>query len=396
LFDFDTEEDSISLIQGLLLLSFWHDSADSPTNCWHWVTVSLNWAMRTGLFNEQIEDTLDPSARAVRRRTWWGLYVRDRLTALWMQQPPRINDGSFNIPLLTPADFDDPIVSDSLTSFLPSSYFLSNPHDQGKLCSVFINLTSVCVLIGGVLSVKLSKRNATLSHQSLSPIRICEGDLDLWFHNHYIDYSTPVPRSPNKLVRLHHSVVRMLYFAALLNVYLSENMFEKSLDQQHSLSKASYAANQVNRTMIELHRQALIQYLPITAVTILVPTLAVYTLEIHSPNLEIRSSGCSHINQCLRFLGDISEVHAAASFGNILLEAATISNTAKLPLQAFQRNSRESSLYDEGQSASYTEKDVLTDATNNVAVVELAETVSDKKITDFIDPNQLLYHLSAY
>lgn len=57
LYDFEYEDDRLVLIQPLVLMTYWHDSADDQKDIWHWITVAVALAQTIGL--NQDPDTLE-------------------------------------------------------------------------------------------------------------------------------------------------------------------------------------------------------------------------------------------------------------------------------------------------------------------------------------------------
>ncbi|KAF9884944.1 hypothetical protein FE257_000853 [Aspergillus nanangensis] len=391
LYDFDVEDDSLAIVQGLLLLTFWHGTPDDLTGCWYWAGLSLTWAFRMGLHQEDSarSSRINPRYKHLRRRIWWSVYIRDRLTALWMQRPARIDDVAFNIPPLTIEDFDAPISSTVLLRFMTDSSYLSNPHTQKTLEKIFIDLSNLCVSIGQVLAVKFStwklgpvtSSTPSLARPSSSDVSTrhewrveeCALGLRQWLQKHGSRYLAEDLSTEETIVTINASLVHMLHATALVNLYISNTTSQSP--PEYVLLNCSYPAATVTKIMGDLSQRKLIQYLPITAVNILISTIAIHVIEVNSSDLETRSRGYSNLNKCLQILGELSKTYSAATWANIFFEASALGSSASLPFRALQRG-QESQPFD--CMSNPTEPDgLLTNKPDKPAYVDPAELTMD-------------------
>jgi hypothetical protein len=60
------------------------------------------------------EDNSNTFSYELRRRTWYSIFVLDRLLALQLGRPPAIYEGDFNVGL--PSRLDDTALSDTVRS----------------------------------------------------------------------------------------------------------------------------------------------------------------------------------------------------------------------------------------------------------------------------------------
>ncbi|KAJ5974816.1 hypothetical protein N7481_008523 [Penicillium waksmanii] len=343
LYDLDVEDDILVVVQGLLLLTLWHGTPDEPTGCWDWAGLSVTGAQRLGLHNDQNPDTLNmsPAQRGLRRRVWWAVYIRDRLTALWMRRPARIEDESFNVPPLALDDFDRNIASKPLLRFMEDSAHLSNASSQKELAVAFLDLSTLSVHIGRFLKYrfitpKLSILENSCSLQRCSDnMRDCSGELYRWFRDRQLRYDGLFEPETNVIVKTLKSLVRMLYSSAQINIFLFER-FELPFVETIT-PEVSEEARAVTEMMSQLSGNHLIQYLPITAVNVVMPAIAVHILEMTSSNPILRPQGYRRLQQCLHSLGEVSTTYAVAGFPQILYEASVFGSAAILPFQALER-----------------------------------------------------------
>ncbi|PIG79522.1 hypothetical protein AARAC_000446 [Aspergillus arachidicola] len=353
LYDLNVEEDQFTLVQGLLLLSFWHGTPDDTTGCWHWAGLSITHALRIGLQKEVSSRDVDmhPHQRGLRRRLWWSVYIRDCLTALWMQRLPRIPNEAANIPILTIEDFGDPISSILLPHFVANSAYLSSVEVQNKLASCFIDYSILCVHVSRVLQIKFSLpkqhlpadeigsvENEMASDEmgdSLLPrLRKCESELHGWFLETGSRYDSDIDAGASDIVRIQISLVQMLYSTAL--VYLLSERFAL-FPTETTFIKTTQHARRVTEIMTDISKRKIIQYLPVTAVTIIVSAITNHVMEISSPDPATRSQGYQSLSKGLMCLNELSHTYPAAGLANILYEASTFGSSASLPFEALHR-----------------------------------------------------------
>ncbi|KAB8209111.1 fungal-specific transcription factor domain-containing protein [Aspergillus parasiticus] len=353
LYDLNVEEDQFTLVQGLLLLSFWHGTPDDTTSCWHWAGLSVTHALRMGLQEEVSSSDKDmhPHQRGLRRRLWWSVYIRDCLTALWMQRLPRIPNGAANIPILTIEDFGDPISSIPLPHFVANSAYLSSVEVQNNLASSFIDYSTLCVHVNRVLQIKFSLPKQRLPADEIGSVereiasdgmgdsllpklRKCESELHRWSLETGSRYDSEVDDGASDIVRIQISLVQMLYSTAF--AYLLSERFSL-FPTETTFIKITQHARRVTEIMTDISKRKTIQYLPVTAVTIIVSAIAVHVMEISSPDPATRSQGYQSLNKGLTCLNELSHTYPAAGLANILYEASTFGSSAGLPFEALHQ-----------------------------------------------------------
>ncbi|KAE8333205.1 fungal-specific transcription factor domain-containing protein [Aspergillus sergii] len=328
LYDLNVEEDQFTLVQGLLLLSFWHGTPDDTTGCWHWAGLGITHALRMGLQKDvsSRDVGLHPHQRGLRRRLWWSVYMRDCLTALWMQRLPRIQDEAINIPTPTIEDFGDPV---------------SLPHSV-------VHSATLCVQVNRVLQIKFSLPKQRLEigsvenemasdgigSASVPRLGKCESELHGWLLETGSRYDSDINSGASDLVRIQISLVQMLYSTALMYL-LSERL--ALFPTETTFIKVTQHARRVTEIMTDISKQKIIQYLPVTAVTIIVSAIAVHVMEISSPDPAARSQGYQSLHQGLTCLNELSHTYPAAGLANILYEASTFGSSAGLPFEALHR-----------------------------------------------------------
>ena len=86
------------------------------SSCWTTLGLTARLAQSIGLQVKDAartpEDNSNTFSYELRRRTWYSIYVFDRLLALQLGRPPAIYEGDFNVGL--PSRLDDTAMSDAV------------------------------------------------------------------------------------------------------------------------------------------------------------------------------------------------------------------------------------------------------------------------------------------
>ena len=71
-------------------MSYWYETPDDQKDTWHWLGIAVSLAHTIGLHRHADTLSLDVSRQKLWKRIWWCLLMRDRLVALGMRRPTRI------------------------------------------------------------------------------------------------------------------------------------------------------------------------------------------------------------------------------------------------------------------------------------------------------------------
>ncbi|OQV04647.1 Fungal specific transcription factor domain-containing protein [Cladophialophora immunda] len=97
-----------------VMLFYWHAAAPptviSMNTVWWWIGVAVRQAQELGLHREaKIGQAFRPGETiGLRRRIWWTLFARERLTAICQGRPCIINPKDCDVKDPTPTDFPNP------------------------------------------------------------------------------------------------------------------------------------------------------------------------------------------------------------------------------------------------------------------------------------------------
>ncbi|PWY71472.1 putative C6 transcription factor [Aspergillus heteromorphus CBS 117.55] len=347
LYDFDYEVDRISLVQSLLLMTYWYETPDDQKDTWHWMGVSLSLAHTIGLHRDPGNSRMDLRRQRMWKRIWWSTYTRDRLIALGMRRPMRVKDDDCDVPMLTLDDFEFRPFSPEIVSIVGNSEILQSVSYQKELALMFIEKAKLCLCVSHVLSAQYS----VLSHKfggtmettmMLVPkksaaetfeVRRCDQELEDW-RAHLPAEIRYAPAAPSKLTEAqevlhsHRALLKMVYLttsSALHRPQVLPAIPLPSMDaelQEISRNKVRFAAIEITNIAQDLHSLNLTRYFPTTGVTVLLPAVIIHLLDIKSSDATIRMTSLQRFYQCMRILQRLREIYASADFATSFLEAA--------------------------------------------------------------------------
>ncbi|KAG2005368.1 hypothetical protein GB937_008785 [Aspergillus fischeri] len=373
LYDFDYEVDRISLVQSLLLMTYWYETPDDQKDTWHWMGVSLSLAHTIGLHRDPGNSRMDARRQRMWKRIWWSTYTRDRLIALGMRRPMRVKDDDCDVPMLTLDDFEFHPFSPEIVSMVGNSEILQNVEHQKKLALMFIEKAKLCLCVSHVLSAQYS----VLSHKfggtmettmMLVPkksaaetfeVRRCDQELEDWLANlpAEIQYTPAAPAKlteAQEVLHSHRALLKMVYLTTSSALHrpqvLPANPFP-SMDaelQEISRNKVRFAAVEITNIAQDLHSLDLTRYFPTTGVTVLLPAVIIHLLDIKSSDPSVRMTSLQRFYQCMRILQRLREIYASADFATSFLEAAIRKAGIQLTVAPQDVQARSSSSFDAG------------------------------------------------
>ncbi|KAJ5628334.1 hypothetical protein N7490_010562 [Penicillium lividum] len=380
LYDFDYEVDRISLVQSLLLMTYWYETPDDQKDTWHWMGVSLSLAHTIGLHRDPGNSRMDLRRQRMWKRIWWSTYTRDRLIALGMRRPMRVKDDDCDVPMLTMDDFEFHAFSPEIVKMVGDSEILQNVSHQRELALMFIEKARLCLCVSHVLSAQYS----VLSHKfggtmettmMLVPkkstaesfeVRRCDQELEDWLANLPVETQyTPsgVSKLPEarEVLHSHRALLKMVYLttsSALHRPQVLPAVPFPSMDselQELSRQKVRSAAVEITSIAQDLHVLDLTRYYPTTGVTVLLPAVIIHLLDIKSSDASVRMTSLQRFYQCMRILQRLREIYASADFATSFLEAAIRKAGIQLtvaPQEVQSKRSRKTSTSDPFDSLS--------------------------------------------
>lgn len=358
LYDFDYEVDRVTVVQGVLLMTYWYENPDDPKDIWHWLGVAISVARTIGLNCDTSNATLmSLQQRRLWKRIWWSCFMRDRFIAIGMRRPMRINDGDFDVPMLELSDFETDILPAELTRMLGGCPAAKDTAKRITLAKMCIGLAKLCVCISQVLAVQYSTLSHKIGATQETTMRLvpkksaadtcdvirCDRALDAWLSDlprdlHYFARDSRERKSSTdgEVINLHRAVLTGIYLTAISALHRPQilpsapNIVVAPELRELSKRKVREAANDITDMYKDLYAHDLIRYLPNTGVTCLLPAIIIHLLDIKSNDPNTRQASIRKFQFCMQALQRLREVYASADFAFSFLDAAVRKTNAQL------------------------------------------------------------------
>lgn len=341
----------MSLVQALLLLTYYYETPDDQKDTWHWMGVATSVAHTIGLHRNPDNTNLDSKRVKLWKRIWWSTYMRDRLIALGMRRPTRIKSEDFDVPMLTLDDFEITPIPDSITC-IPADCKVARDVDiQRQLAIMCIEKARLCLCISHVLSkqycvlnnnhgLQNDRTTMMLLPKKLDPatseVKTCDEELQKWVNELPEEAKYTDKASGEAAIDLARSLLHMVFFTTLSALHRpqvlpnsqggpasapSRNDVESDI-LDASRRNVRRAASAITSIAQRLDAGGLVKYLPTTGVTVLLPAIIIHLLDIKAPEEETRRTSLRGFCQCMAVMGKLRDLYAAADYSVAFLEAA--------------------------------------------------------------------------
>ena len=352
LYDFDYEDDRISLLQALLIFTHWYESPNDQKDTWHWMGIALSVATSIGLNRDPARSPHGRHRQALRRRLWWSCVIRDRLIAIGMRRPLRIKSSEHNVTMMTLEDFSLDPVSDNVTCVGPRSIVARSTEMRRKLAVLCIAKARFCDCISHVLRAQYGQASVKpgvgeMPTEFLLPrqnddeneSQKCDAELKQWFQSLPEDAQLSVEKETKPMrdtseapLIMNRSLLHMIYYMTLSALYRPEaSPTDFSVTTWDQLARdgpttprdtVRYAAFRITQIAHSLLKQGLVRYLPTTGVTVLQPAIISHMMDIKSPHPDVRTQGLRGFCQSIEVLNRQRDIYAGAEYSILIIDAA--------------------------------------------------------------------------
>jgi hypothetical protein len=347
LYDFDYESDRVSLVQGLLLLTYYYETPDDQKDTWHWMGVATSVAHTIGLHRNPERSNMNTKKTKLWKRIWWSTYMRDRLIALGMRRPTRIKAEDYDVPMLELDDFEIVAIPESVTCVPADCLVARDVEMQRQMAVMCIEKAKLCLCISHVLSKQYCVLNNNqgivndrttmmLLPKKLDPetceVKACDNELQTWMDNlpeeaQHRDTFTGCPA-----IDLNRALLHMVFYTTLSALHrpqvlpsapaASPSNAEACELLECSRRNVRRAATAITSLAQALDAADLVKYLPTTGVTVLLPAIIIHLLDIKAPEEGTRRNSLRGFCQCMQVMGKLRDLYAAADYSTAFLEAA--------------------------------------------------------------------------
>ncbi|KAK9470850.1 fungal-specific transcription factor domain-containing protein, partial [Dipodascopsis tothii] len=106
LYDANYEDDRMTIVQSLMLLSWWWEGPEDVTkNSFYWVRVAIAVGQGFGIHRSVEKSQLSVLDKRLWKRMWWTLFYRDRCVSISLGRPLAIDTTDMDVPMIAPEDF---------------------------------------------------------------------------------------------------------------------------------------------------------------------------------------------------------------------------------------------------------------------------------------------------
>ncbi|OJJ08555.1 hypothetical protein ASPVEDRAFT_34698 [Aspergillus versicolor CBS 583.65] len=336
-YDLGLETDPIVIIQSALLLTYWHETPDSPRDFHYWLETAFSLATSIGL-PDLAEAEPSRELNRLGRRLWWCLYTRDRLNAMNLRRNTIIPEESYTTTLPTLDDFTIGVFPAAITRMLDSCDVLRSPYHQAQLAAIFIEKARLSTIISRIITPDPDA--ATISR--------CTDLLQAWRADlpYYIEHESLPPTSTlsdiEKPIFTYRAWLNLVFLNALSAVYKhkgdrcgshpTEAFSSETTRQDTSDRQIQPAIQSIAAIVEELYRVDVIHYLGTTTVGLLLPVLATQMFYIRSgqgPDTWI--AGFQSFYDCMKVLRKLGEVYFLAESMAAFFESAVCGDQFDTP-----------------------------------------------------------------
>jgi hypothetical protein len=350
LFEHNYEDNQVSRVQALLLLTYWNDVPDREKDTWYWMGISLSLAKAIGLHRDLENLDGDIRQRRLRKLIWWSCFMRDQLIALGMRKAPRISIDDFDVPMLALEDFDIIKEASASAQALEYCHLLQSSKHQAQIASMCIANAKLCVFIGRVLSSQHSAHPLSQSMRLVPKMTTaesvevsgCDQELQKWLDElpdeaRYPDPANARAAGVDSVTYLHCALLKMTFLAIMITLHRPQ-AFSVALEttdialdlQDLSMNKVLDPAAELADITNDVHEQDLSGFLPTSGVTVLVPAIVVHLLCARSRDAVTRRTNLRRFYQGMDVLRRLGEMYISADVAVLYLEAAA--RKAQIPI----------------------------------------------------------------
>lgn len=333
-------------------MTYWYETLDDQKDTWHWMGIAMSVAHTIGLHRNWWNDALTPDKKKLWKRTWWSCFMRDRLIALGMRRPTRINDAEFDVPMLVESDFEIQALADSNTIIPPECRLLRDVSMQRELARMCISKAKLCICISQVLktqytiltSQRIKPENNTNTTMMMFPNKqldnmeaVCsiDAELSVWSEQlptgcQYRPLTRTDLQDGRATIAVQRTILHMMHEATIAALHRPQFLPSWPLQapttswqvQNLSRVKVCEATLKITRIATELHELQLAMFLPTTGVAVLLPAMIIHLLAMKNPSHGARDQAVRGFHQCMLVMEKLRGVYCAADYATGFLDAA--------------------------------------------------------------------------
>lgn len=366
LYEMDVETNPMTMIQVLLLMTYWYGRQNDAKGRFYWIRTALSLATDMGL-DRQHQFSDQPDRQRTRRKLWCCCLIRDKLLSITERRQDAHIDHHSALQIPQPDDFDNRALAQALNKYyIPGSGF--EAVTMGRLCAQKIKL---CLIIGRILDSQyelngLRRVDSIDTLMVLIPkIRATNTEAaarDQELHEWYAETSSlreaalgQDHRQNGRVLGVHSATLEMLYLTALCAVHRPQLLHEQHKDsaagalQAFSRQTLRSAARRISEIGRHLEEGYLVQFLPPLAVGAFIAAAIQHLKDALSTDAELHDTGRLYLNQTLQAFATLKTMYNSADCAIGFVERV---RSGQLPYQSFEWEDRANPETPQGESVS--------------------------------------------
>ncbi|KAE8345042.1 hypothetical protein BDV24DRAFT_159876 [Aspergillus arachidicola] len=331
------EDDRVTLLQTVLLMTYWDGGPEEEPCAPHYISVARAILKAIQMSPTDSETRMFQEQPRLWTRIQWSIYTRDRLVALNMQLPYQMKETEFQAPILKPSDLETgPVFAMSWLGGNGSYPAIRDPFIHGLRSQMSICLAQLCKWISRILPCQpdgIAKGSRVLPKLSITGAEILLRDSELkeW-RSSLPDLLRWCPSSPLRGNQKHGNVV--ITCRAMLNgIY---NLASYTLHQPQLVSvsrglpeilelsrrRVRLAVSEITQTYRFFRSKGSIYGLPDGQVAMLEAAISTHLNDLESPSPSTRAVAVDGFQLCAQGLQQIGDIYPSANTALARVDAA--------------------------------------------------------------------------
>ncbi|RYP56221.1 hypothetical protein DL771_012008 [Monosporascus sp. 5C6A] len=312
LYDANYEDDRVTIVQSLILLSwFWEGPEDVTKNVFYWTRVAVNVAQGIGMHRSVENSQLSKADKRLWKRVWWTIFTRDRSCAVALGRPCGVNLEDSDVDMITEDDFieDEP---GHTSPYAPDPVHVD----------FFLQYVKLCEIMGLVLSQQYSVASRA---RPKNAIDLTHSDMALadWLQNcpRTVYWEMPRHHFWSALLHLNYYTTLTLLHRAHMPPRTSHAARFPDDISYPSRNIAFQAAGMVTSIVENLSAHDQLKFSPAFTVYSIFSALIMHVYQMRSPVPSIQQVTQDRIRTCMNALKEVSKVWLVGKMVHTLFEA---------------------------------------------------------------------------
>ncbi|QKX64674.1 uncharacterized protein TRUGW13939_11850 [Talaromyces rugulosus] len=258
LYDADYEQNRVTVIQVLFLMTFWWGSPTEEKDCSHWLAAAVRLAQANGMHRSTQHSYLSLKDQKLWKRIWWTFYVRDRFDAASLGRPMLIHDDDCDVEPLEVGDFEGPANTGTDDD---TSNMLGVRHS--------IEMAKLAILLGKIIKATQKNENTETFRKEM------DAKLTAW--DKCLPERLKSSEDNNQEAQLLANMLSLGFHWCKISLH--RQIFLEGTPE-HDLSVAPVSANAVTRIVEDLLAEGLFRRASVHLIAILFACLTIHVIQL--------------------------------------------------------------------------------------------------------------------